>query len=120
MAAGSPGMRQYSSFEQWRADQTAVHQELIDALARIVETEAPHLVRTVKWGQGCWTEAQAPRVYIHAGEDHVQLGFYSGATLEDPLGLLRGAGKFVRHVRVASLEDIHGAAFAALVRQAVG
>ena len=112
-------MNTYSSFEHWRADQSAPHQQLIDALARLVESEAPHLERTVKWGQGCWTDDTAPRVYIHAGDDHVQLGFYAGATLDDPLGLLRGSGKYVRHVRVASLDDVDPAAFTDLIRNAV-
>ncbi len=36
--------------------------------------------------------------YVDAFTAHVNVGFYQGATLADPSGLLEGTGKFMRHV----------------------
>ncbi len=36
--------------------------------------------------------------YVNAFKAHVNVGFYNGATLEDPARLLIGAGKHMRHV----------------------
>jgi hypothetical protein len=112
-------MKAYASFAEWKADQSPRNQRLIAALAKIVEGVAPEFTRSVKWGQGCWLSGETPKVYIHAEPDHVQLGFYAGATLDDPDGLLVGKGKYVRHVKVFTRGDIDAEGFEKLVRQVV-
>jgi hypothetical protein len=110
-------MKSYPSFAAWRLDQSPANRKLVDALARLVEAAGPELERGVKWGQGMWALDGAPKVYLHAEPDHVQLGFYGGAALRDPEGLLRGSGKYVRHVRVTSTRGIPRQAVAALLEQ---
>ena len=111
-------MKAYGSFAEWKRDQSAANQRLITALARIVKDTAPEFEAGVKWGQGCWTLDGTPKVYIHAEPDHVQFGFFAGARLDDPEGLLKGSGKYVRHVKVTSVRDIPRKPLAALIRQA--
>jgi hypothetical protein len=43
--------------------------------------------------------------YIAPQRGYVNLGFYQGASLPDPAGLLEGTGKSLRHVKIGSLED---------------
>ena len=38
--------------------------------------------------------------YVNAFKDHVNVGFFFGATLPDPTGILEGTGRFMRHVKV--------------------
>jgi hypothetical protein len=40
----------------------------------------------------------APFGYVNAFRSHVNVGFFHGATLPDPAGLLVGSGKYMRHV----------------------
>jgi hypothetical protein len=110
-------MQAYGSYADWKRDQSAKNKRLIGALERVIGTAAPELTKTVKWGQGCFTNGPSHRIYIHAAEDHVQLGFYEGATLQDPDGLLAGKGKHVRHVRVETAGDVRPDAFTALIQQ---
>jgi hypothetical protein len=113
-----PGkMKAYASFADWKRDQSAKNQRLINALAGLVKQTAPEFIPTVKWGQGCWTLDDAPKVYIHAEPDHVQFGFYAGSKLKDPEGLLAGSGKHVRHVKVFTTRGMSREALAALVEQ---
>lgn len=57
--------------------------------------------------------------YINAFTAHVNLGFFQGAALPDPQGLLEGSGRFMRHVKLRpgvplttkSLEDLILAAY---------
>jgi hypothetical protein len=112
-------MKAYASFAEWKQDQSAKNKRLIGALTRVIEGAAPHLVKIVKWGQGCWADEGAAKVFIHTEGDHVQLGFYSGSTMKDPQGLLVGKGKHVRHVKVRTASDIDPAAFAELIAQAI-
>ena len=44
--------------------------------------------------------------YIGAFRQHVNLGFYNGAHLTDPGGLLEGTGKNLRHIKVRQVEEI--------------
>jgi len=42
----------------------------------------------------------APFGYVNAFTSHVNVGFFHGASLPDPAGLLQGDGKFMRHVKL--------------------
>jgi hypothetical protein len=51
---------------------------------------------------GCPTVcvASAPFAYVNAFRAHVNVGFFHGASLPDPSGLLQGSGKYMRHVKI--------------------
>ena len=112
-------MKAYATFDLYQADQPAKNQRLIRALRRFVKDVAPSLVESVKWGNGCWLKGTAPVVYVYSDKEWVQLGFFRGATLKDPNGLLEGKGEYVRHIKVRKPSDIEPKTFGALVRQAV-
>jgi hypothetical protein len=113
-------MKAYASFAAWKKDQSAKNQRLIGALQRVVKQSAPHLSTTVKWGQGCFADGDVPKLFIHAEDDHVQFGFYRGASLKDPKRLLTGKGKYVRHVKIRGPKDIDAGALSALILQVAG
>jgi len=51
---------------------------------------------------GCPTVCvdDAPFAYVNVYKDHTNVGFFYGAHLEDPAGLLEGKGKNMRHVKL--------------------
>jgi len=59
--------------------------------------------------------ADAAFAYVNVFTDHVNVGFFFGAELEDPARLLEGRGKRMRHVKVRSGTDLDVAALSALV-----
>ena len=44
--------------------------------------------------------------YVNAFTAHVNIGFFRGAELPDPAGLLEGTGKHMRHVKFRPAGDI--------------
>jgi hypothetical protein len=42
----------------------------------------------------------APFGYVNAFTSHVNVGFFHGAALKDPAGMLEGSGKRMRHVKL--------------------
>ena len=56
--------------------------------------------------------------YVDAFSAHVNVGFYFGAALNDPAGLLEGAGKRMRHVKVHWGRPVDAAALNALIAAA--
>lgn len=59
-----------------------------------------------------------PFAYVNVFKSHVNVGFFLGAELEDPAGLLQVTGRRMRHVRLTPDEDIHAAALRDLIRAA--
>ena len=53
--------------------------------------------------------------YVAAFTDHVNVGFFFGALLEDPARLLEGTGKRGRHVKLRPGCEVDSAALAQLV-----
>jgi hypothetical protein len=53
--------------------------------------------------------------YVNAFKDHVNVGFFFGALLEDPARLLEGTGKRGRHVKLWPGREIDSPALAQLV-----
>jgi hypothetical protein len=111
-------MKAYASFDQYLAGQAPRNQDVIQVLRKFVKRVAPQLQESVKWGNGCWVQGKVPVAYVYSAPDHVQFGFFGGSALKDPSGLLKGEGKFVRHIKVRRRSDIDEKAFETLLRQA--
>lgn len=60
----------------------------------------------------------APFAYVNAFKAHANVGFYHGATLADPAGLLEGAGKRMRHVKLRPGADLNDKALNDLIAAA--
>ena len=60
----------------------------------------------------------APFAYVNVFKAHVNVGFYRGASLEDPAGLLEGDGKRMRHVKVRPGCEPDPAEMSALIERA--
>ena len=56
--------------------------------------------------------------YVGAFTAHVNVGFFQGASLKDPAGLLQGSGKRMRHVKLRWGEPVDAAALNDLIAAA--
>lgn len=66
---------------------------------------------------GCPTACvdDAAFAYVGAFANHVNVGFFQGASLTDPAGLLQGSGKRMRHVKLRPGEPVNETALHALI-----
>ncbi len=62
--------------------------------------------------------ADAAFAYVNAFKAHVNVGFFRGAELADPAGLLEGTGKYMRHVKLRPDGDIDATALIRLIESA--
>lgn len=53
--------------------------------------------------------------YVNVSTAHVNVGFFRGAELADPSGLLEGDGKFMRHVKLRPDSEVDAAALRNLI-----
>jgi len=96
--------------------------ELIKTLSDVIQKAVPMAESLSKYGGTLYTlntdlkEGQFCGLFAY--ENHVQLVFSQGASLDDPKALLEGKGKARRHINFASVQDIKKAAINKLLKQA--
>jgi len=56
--------------------------------------------------------------YVNAFKAHVNVGFFRGAEIADPEGLLEGTGKFMRHVKLRPARHVNATALMKLIETA--
>src|SRR5256885_4506908 len=56
--------------------------------------------------------------HIAVYSKHVNLGFNDGATLDDPKGILQGAGSRIRHITIKTPQDLERPELRAYIRRA--
>ncbi len=56
--------------------------------------------------------------YVNAFSAHVNVGFFNGADLDDPAGLLEGTGRRMRHVKLRWGQQVDAAALSELIAAA--
>jgi len=60
-------------------------------------------------------QSNGPMCFFMVGKKHVTFGFLRGTSLPDPAGLLEGAGKNLRHVKLRAVEDLSNPALRKLI-----
>lgn len=60
----------------------------------------------------------APFAFVGAFKDHVNVGFFHGDALPDPAGLLQGADRYMRHVKVKPGKALDESSLEALIDSA--
>ena len=114
------------TFEDLLAITSEPVQPIASALREKVFEVDPNACEVVRLGDRAATYGVGPRkmidgyAYILPHKRWVNLGFYQGADLPDPEGLLEGTGARMRHVKVHSLDDVDRPALRALLESALG
>jgi hypothetical protein len=112
----------YGSFEESMARGSDRARRLARQLRRLVGKVMPNVVevpwprmRIASYGVGP-KKMTEHFCYISTQKDDVNLGFYYGAELPDPDGLLEGTGKRLRHVKIREAAAIRSPALLKLLK----
>lgn len=85
----------------------------------------PEATEVVRLGDRAATYGLGPKkmsegyVYLMPQSAWINLGFYQGAGLPDPDGLLEGTGKKLRHVKIRDAGEVDDQGIIALIRAAL-
>ncbi|MEZ4294789.1 MAG: DUF1801 domain-containing protein [Polyangiaceae bacterium] len=93
------------------------HGEALRAIAGLVRAVVPEVEIAIKWGQPVFSH-KGLMAFARANKGHVTFGFWRGAELRDPEGVLEGDGDLMRHVKIARLDDVRAGVLRPLVEQA--
>lgn len=115
----------FGTFEELLATATEELQSIMIELKTLIMSIDPEACEVVRLGDRAATYGVGPQkmkqgyVYILPHKSWVNLGFFRGAGLDDPTGLLEGTGKNMRHIKIRSEEAVGNDAIAALIRLAL-
>lgn len=95
---------------------------LINELSQLIFSAVPKADTVEKYGGVLFTlnpeKKEGQFCGLFSYENHVQIVFSQGATLEDPERMLEGKGKLRRHVNFTNIDDIDKAYLTVLLKAA--
>ena len=115
----------YGTFDELQGETDATLRPVAVRLREVVLQVDPEATEVVRLGDRAATYGLGPRkmsegyCYVLPYQRWVNLGFYQGAGLPDPAGLLEGTGARLRHVKVRSVEAAETASIRALIEAAL-
>lgn len=86
-------------------------------MRRLIKEIDPGIREELKWGRPCYSGSEGLRYYLQSNKTYASLGFYHGASLHDPQGILEGTGKNMRHVELIGIKSAKHDAIIDLLRQ---
>lgn len=111
-------VRREPGIETWMASRPAA----LGAIARrwfdVMRGCGPDVRELLHDGHPTACVGEAAFGYVNAFSTHVNVGFFLGARLEDPNGLLEGTGRYMRHVKLRPDVPVDEAALRRLVQAA--
>jgi hypothetical protein len=102
----------------------AIQQLALDLRALVLEEMAPcheniyDAYSAVAIGYGSTDRLKDGVLHIAVYASGVNLGFNHGAELDDPLGILKGAGKRIRHISIKTPDDLERPEIRSYIRRA--
>ena len=111
-------VRRHRAVDRWMTD----HPGELGAIAKrwfeVVRSCGDDVRELLHDGHPTACVSDAAFAYVNAFKAHVNVGFFRGAELADPDGLLEGTGRFMRHVKLSPSEDVHASALTGLIQTA--
>lgn len=86
--------------EKWFAQHRDELGELAQQWFDVIRASGDDVRELIHDGQPTACVGEAAFAYVDVFSAHVNVGFFGGAELADPAGLLEGTGKFMRHVKL--------------------
>lgn len=109
------GRRRHPDVNHWLETQPPALRDLAAAWFEAMRECGPDVVELLHDGQATACVGEAAFGYVDVFTAHVNVGFFLGAFLPDPAGLLEGTGKFMRHVKLRPGAPLNDAALHALI-----
>ena len=94
------------------------HRPIVAAVRSLMSECAPKAEEVISYGMPVY-RFKKPFAWISTGKTGISVGFREGRSFKDPYGLLRGAAKHAKNVRMTSLAEVNRPALKSYIKQAV-
>ena len=110
-----PGLTHDPHVDQWFDDRPDELGRLARFWFQAMRDVGDDVLEQVHDGYPTASVADVPFAYVNVFTAHLNVGFFTGAFLDDPQGLLLGTGKRMRHVKVSPVKRVNHDALIALI-----
>ncbi len=113
------------TFEQINALFPPESAEILRAIREVLLSMDENAFEVPRFGEKTTTYGVGPSkmkqayCYIMPQKSYVNLGFFHGAELQDPEGLLEGTGKVIRHIKIRSESELKKTSVIRLIEAAI-
>jgi hypothetical protein len=114
----SRGVRRDPTVERWLSDDPAKLRSIAQQWFAQMRSCGDDVRELMHDGCPVACVEDAPFGYVNTFKAHVNVGFFYGALLEDPAGMLEGSGKRMRHVKLQPDSEIATEALRDLIHAA--
>jgi len=111
-------MKRDTAVEAWLASRPAEHRGIVQKWFERMRRCGPDVRELLHDGAATACVGDVPFGYVGAFKSHVNVGFFNGASLDDPFELLEGTGKRMRHAKLKRKEVVDAHALDELIRAA--
>jgi hypothetical protein len=111
----SGAVEQDPAIDRWLETRSGELASIASDWFRVMRSCGPNVRELMHDGYPTVCVQDAPFAYVGAFRSHVNVGFFHGASLPDPEGLLEGAGKYMRHVKLRVGQTVDAPALEALI-----
>ena len=98
--------------DQWKKD-------VLTKLRKIVKENSPSVKESIKWAQPVYENDDGPFCFMRAHKNHINIGFWRGAIMDDPHHLLEGDGVKMRHIKITRETKIDDEKIGGFIQQAI-
>jgi len=102
--------------DAWLNTRPAAFQEIARHWFCQMRACGPDVVELIHDGCPVACVEDAPFAYVNVFTDHINVGFFHGASLPDPSGMLQGTGKYMRHVKIKTELVLNESALQLLIK----
>ena len=111
-------MAKYATIDEYIAAMPAPLADVAADARRVIDAGLDGADSAIKWAHPTWSLGKQPICYLKAASKHVTLGFWRGASIDDPSGRLETSGEVMAHTKLRSPADVDEELFADWLRQA--
>ena len=116
----SPTQRRDPAIEEWLREELPALRAIARRWFDVMRRCGGDVRECLHDGHPTACVGDAAFAYVDAFTSHVNVGFFGGSELDDPVGLLEGSGRFMRHVKLRVGSEVDERALTTLIESAYG
>jgi hypothetical protein len=112
------GSKRDPAVDKWLRTRPEEHRPVVHKWFERLRRCGPDVLELLHDGAATACVGDVPFAYVGAFKNHVNVGFFNGAALDDPFELLEGTGKRMRHVKLTPGAEVDAHSLDELIRAA--